>query len=60
MNMSVYILSVLCLAVLIVIAVYITYKQVRPSLPITSGQILGNIFPGETDEAGGGRQTDLE
>ena len=59
MNMTVYILSVLSLVVLIMIAVYITYKQVEGGRG-ASRKILGNIFPGETDEAGGSWQTDTE
>ena len=58
--MSVYILSVISLAVLVMIAVYITYKQVGGEESLHSDHFLANIFPGETVEAGGGWQADLE
>ena len=58
MNIFVYIVSVISLTVLIIIAVYITYQQVRMivSTGYTSINIL--ISTGEAEEAAGGRETD--
>ena len=56
MNMSVYILSVLSLTVLIMIAVYITYKQVREG--VTQVRFSATYFQGKlTRLVEAGRQT---